>query len=115
MKLFSKADISAVVDSKTLEVAVPEWGEDASVKIKSLTVAEHKAFANAVKDISDDATISSYLCVACLIDESGSPLFNSGDVSILASKSAAAVKGIAKHCMKLNGLGKSEEDERKND
>jgi hypothetical protein len=114
MKILGKAEIAEVKDAKTLDVLVPEWGEDVGVKIKSLTVAEHKAFANAVKDIQDDATISAHLCVACLVDESGLPLFAMSDVSALVGKSASAVKGIAKHCMTLNGLGKGQEDERKN-
>lgn len=114
MKLLGKSDIVAVVDSKTLDVAVPEWGEGVGVKLKSLTVAEHRAFSQAVKDLSDDATISAHLCVACMVDESGQPLFTQSDVSVLAGKSAAAVKGIAKKAMELNGLGKPAEDERKN-
>lgn len=114
MKLLSKAEIVAASDQKTLDVLVPEWGEDVGVTIKSLTVAEHKAFAKSVKDVEDDATISAHLCVACLVDSSGQPLLAFNDVTILAGKSAAAVKGIAKAAMKLNGLGKDAEDERKN-
>lgn len=114
MRLLSKVDVASVIDRKTENVSVPEWGDDAGVTIQSLTVAEHRAFAKAVKDIDDDAMISAHLCLACVVDDSGSPLFSSNDLAMLAGKSAGAIKRIAKAAMKLNGLGKDAEEERKN-
>lgn len=113
MKLLTKADIFATDDRQTVDVAVPEWGADAGVRCRSLTVAEHKTFAAGIDKIDDDATIAAHLVVATAIGGDGLPMFTLEDVPALAQKSATAVKRIAKEAMRLNAMGKDAVEEAK--
>ena len=117
MQILSKDQIKGAADRKTEDVAVPEWGEGVGVRIRTLTVAEHRSFTSNLgdKDKDDDATLCAQLMVAACVDESGTPIFALGDVSWLLEKSSSAVKRIGRAIMALNGLNKGAvEESRKN-
>ncbi len=115
MRLLSLADIKAVDDRKAEDVPVPEWGEDAGIRCRMLTVEEHEEFTKGLPAKYDDATLSAHLLVACAIDASGQPVFSKADIPVLLSKSSVAVKRVGKVAMTLNRLNKeAPEEARKN-
>lgn len=115
MRLLGKKEIEACAVRKTEDVAVPEWGDGVGVRVRSITVAEHKDFTSRLKEGDDDATIAASLMVVACVDETGSPLFTEADAAMLLAQDASAVKRIGRAAMRLNGLGKmAVEDARKN-
>lgn len=114
-RLLTRDQVLAAADLRTEDVPVPEWGDDAGVRIKVLTVAEHRQFTRRLPENADDAEISAQLMVACCVGEDGTPVFTPADVEALLAKSAAAVKRIGRAAMELNGLSaRAQEDARKN-
>ncbi len=115
MRLLTAREVLKANDLNTDDVHVPEWGDDACVRVKTLTCAEHAVFAKRVVNEKDDATVLAYLVLASAIDVDGSPLFAATDLEALLGKSSPAVKRIGKASMVLNGLNKDAvEDSRKN-
>jgi len=117
MQLLTKDAIKAASDRKTEDVEVPEWGEGVGVRIRTLSVKEHREFTAALsdKEKDDDATLSAQLMVAACVDEQGEPIFTLADVPWLLEKSSAAIKRIGHAISTLNRLNRDAvEDARKN-
>lgn len=128
--LLTKAAILAADDLKTANVAVPEWGEGAEVRIKALCLADSdkwrkslltrvesrdratgKPSVDFVLD-SDKFTTSEVLLITMgAVDADGAPLFEAGDVDELMKRSTAPMKRLVKAIMELSGLGKEAVDE----
>lgn len=117
----TKEQILAANDSQLLRVDVPEWpdaeGKPGVVCIRVMSVGERDAYENQwarAKETGLDDFRSRFL-VRCLVDEAGQRLFDNGDISKLASKSARVVDRLWKAAMKHNSLSdESVEEEAKN-
>ena len=116
--LFSKAQILAAQDRRYEVIDVPEWGEGAQVRVRSLTGRELDRFDAGVVNNGkkmDLDNLTARLCVAGIVDESGQPCFDESDVMALGNKSAAALGRCAEKIRELSGRTKKEmEDIAKN-
>lgn len=123
MRLLTRTDVEQACDFRYEDVPVPEWRPTAAaagdpdpvIRLKTLTVAEHRDFSQRIKDVDDDAAICAHLLVAAAIDEAGQPVFRPADAPMLLARSAAVVKRVGRVGLKLNGLTRdAAEDLRKN-
>jgi hypothetical protein len=112
MALLNRDQILDYDDLKTVDVEVPEWG--GSVRLRMLTAKERDAFEASTVETRGNkmkqnlANIRARLVALCIVDEDGKRVFDSGDVSRLGEKSAAALQRLFMKCNELNGL--SDED-----
>lgn len=114
MTLLSKQDIFSVDDVKIVDLEVPEWG--GTVRLRSLSAQERDDFESSTVKMRRDGTREEHmenfrarLVSKCLIDEDGKLMFTkASEITMLGSKSAAALQRIFNECQKLNGL--SDED-----
>jgi hypothetical protein len=110
--LLNRDQILDYDDLKTVDVEVPEWG--GSVRLRMLTAKERDAFEASTVETRGNkmkqnlANIRARLVALCIVDEDGKRVFDSGDVSRLGEKSAAALQRLFMKCNELNGL--SDED-----
>jgi hypothetical protein len=120
-KTLSKADIVSVVDIKTVEVEVPEWG--GSVAVRELNGLERDAFEQSLMKVDaagkrtpDLANMAAKLCAWCIVDgETGDRLFTDEYVHELANKNAQALARVFKVAQRINGMGaEAVEDAAKN-
>lgn len=111
----SRKDILNVVDLKTEEVNVPEWG--GSVLVRGLTGIERDAFEASIldfkasKDGNPVMTLDNFrakLVVVSVVDENGEMLFQPGDVTALGQKSASALQRVFDVAQRLSGLTKED-------
>lgn len=116
--LLTKAAIIAAQDIQTIDVDVPEWG--GTVRLKGMTGAERDAFEESMTKMEGDKRVPNLVnmrakLVACsLVDDAGAPVFTLEEVSLLASKSAAALSRCSDAAQKLSGMGPSPLAEAKN-
>lgn len=111
-KFLSRETILNVVDVKTEEVPVPEWGGD--VLVKGLTGAQRNEFeqsmvirrGNDVQMNMKNATAK--LVALSVVDEEGIRLFNDADVEALGNKSGAALTRVYAVASRLAGLTKED-------
>lgn len=80
---------------------------DVQVKVRELSVAQRKRFAEASK--VDPLGSSALLVAMCALDEAGNPLFTESQVGELAELSPELVDSIAKAVIKVSGLESKEE------
>ena len=100
----TKDQILAADDMGMLKLAVPEWGGD--VYIRVMSVGERDAYENEwmrKKETGVD-DFRTKLIVRCLVDETGTRLFDNGDVARLAQKSAKVMNRIWLAAMEHNNL-----------
>lgn len=115
MRLLTKDEVSKTVDRRYKDVAVPEWGEDVGVRVRTMTVSEHADFSARIEKITDDATMSAHLVISTVVGEDNALLFAPVDVVMLLDRSASAVKRIGSEAAKLNRMTKdAAEEARKN-
>lgn len=116
--LLSRDAIRNAEDLKTETISVPEWGGDILITElsghgRAQVMDEHeksKAIAPGARSIAlEDALI-----IACLVDNTGAPIFTAADAEWLRSKNGVVRDRIAKAAMKLNGMGATAEVEAKN-
>jgi len=113
--LLSKEAIFESQDMPSVDVRVPEWG--GRVRVKSLTAEERDAFEEAnYRDRGPDgkanlANLRARLCVRCMIDNGGNPMFDIADIPALGRKSAKALDRVFRAAQDLNGLGPEDIDE----
>jgi hypothetical protein len=113
----TKDQIFGADDADSLRVEVPEWrdaeGNPGIVFIRVMTVGERDAYENEwlrKKETGVDDFRTKFL-VRCLVDESGNRLFDNGDVTKLATKSAKVVNRLWKLAMDHNNLSDSSVEE----
>ncbi len=112
--LISRDDIFAADDlSKTVTVAVPEWGGD--VIVKTLTSSEIDKFTQSLEKGKGRVSIidaRAKLVVLAAVDNKGERLFHGkADVASLGKKSAAAVTRVFKVAQELAGISDDDMDE----
>ena len=111
MPSLTKDQILAADDLGMLKLTVPEWGGDVFIRVMS--VGERDAYENEwlrKKETGVDDFRTKFL-VRCLVDESGNRLFDNGDVTKLATKSAKVVNRLWKLAMDHNNLSDSSVEE----
>lgn len=100
----NKEQILKAKDLKTIEVEVPEWG--GSVRIQTMTGEARQQFQEALNVPKGKLpkNMMEALLVACLVDDTGGPLFSAADVAELAKKSSLAIQRVWESAAELNGL-----------
>ena len=100
-----------VADDTVIEtVAVPEWGEGATVRVKGMTGAERDRFeAHSIKREGKEfvpvfENIRARLVAMTVVDDAGALLFTDADVAVLAGKSAAAMNRVTIVSQRLSGI-----------
>ena len=96
----------------TETVPVPEWGGD--VRLVGLSGAEQDAFEASrrikVNGVDQQSLVNfrAALCVLCLRNEDGSPMFTAADATLLGKKSSRAIARIFPVAAKLSGMTKED-------
>jgi hypothetical protein len=107
----TREQILAIDDRKTVEVAVPEWGDGVLVSVMSGT--ERESFEREWT-ASDEKLLPQYkvkLLRRCLVDADHKPLFSDADLGALGEKNALVIDRLFTECMKLNGFQKDAVEE----
>jgi hypothetical protein len=110
-------DILDFEDIETHVVPVPEWGENAAVRLKVLSAAERDAFeASTVttkggKQKPNLANLRARLVARCMVDADGKRVFESGDVARLGTKSSKALDRLFSKCQEINGFSDKDIEE----
>ena len=108
MNILSREQILQAKDLVTEVVEVPEWS--GSVLVKSLTGAERDQYEAAiVEQKGRDTKVNmrnarARLVALSVVDEEGKRLFSPNDVSLLGTKSAAALQRVFNVSMRLSGI-----------
>jgi len=109
MSTLDRSSILGFNDAKVIRLHVPEWGGDCF--IRTLTGGERDSFeASCLDNKTGKATkLVNYrarFAALVLSDETGKPLFDASDVTLLAKKNAAALDRILDAGLALNGMSK---------
>ena len=110
MKVLTADQILKCNDLKKQAVAVPEWGKDAGVYIRTLTGTERDKFEEEIVKVKGDKTEINYknmrakLVALTACTKSGSLIFNQSHVEALGKKSAAALDRLFSVAQKINGM-----------
>ena len=95
--------ILAAQDLKSETVEVPEWG--VTVTVQMLTGTKRNALQRSMLGEDGKPDFSRYrlrLVAACMVDESGQPVFGLDEVEQLGSKSDAAIDRVYQVAERLN-------------
>ena len=116
MALLSREQVVANNRLPHVDVDVPELGEGAQVRIRTMRGHEKEslslAMAESRKANKGGAGFMSTLVCQCAIDEQGAPLFGSPEDA--GSLNGVALERLFRAAFDLNGMGKSDEDILKN-
>lgn len=105
MVMLSKNDILKAVDSKTVEVEVPEWG--GSVLIGTMSGFARDQFEAGLLGKGggvNSVNIRAKLAAATIVDDKGDLVFSDKDVAALGKKSSVALDRIFEASQKLNKI-----------
>ncbi|VVE49425.1 hypothetical protein [Pandoraea terrigena] len=110
MQILSKEAKSAILGAlhlKTELVDVPEWGDGVAVLVSEMSGTARDAFYSAREGVPKQSISESQakLLLATVVDESGAPVFDEGDIEGLRAQSSVALDRIAGVAMRLNGMG----------
>lgn len=110
--LATKEQILGVVDLKTEDVFVEEWG--CTVRVREMTGTERGNFEASVSKITGAGGAASVepnvaqlrvrLCALCMVDESGKRLFTDSELVKLGAKSARALQTVFDVASRLSGI-----------
>lgn len=131
MRILTRAEVTAAHDLDTLDVPVPEWGEDVGVRMRTLTSGEKDRLEKAMFDVAVEAddkgalierrtlnakfNLKTALLGMSLIDESGGRLYQDDEIDTLGSKDFRVVNRLFARCLKLNKMqGEAVKDAEKN-
>lgn len=118
-KILTKADILAAPDLPHEDVAVPEWGDDCVVRIRSMTAAERDEWEAAIvsaKGAVNLPNIRARLVALCAVGGDGARLFETAeDIAALGRKAAKPMQRLFDAASRLNALREQDVEElRKN-
>ncbi|MEW2635266.1 hypothetical protein AB0903_27380 [Streptomyces sp. NPDC048389] len=114
MKLMTKAQINAAVDRKWEDLHVPEWGEDAYVRIMELTAADRGYIEagsvvaqgqNPTLKVESLKTYREKLVAFGLVDENFERLYSNKEIADLGKKSGKVIQRLAAKVQELSGMG----------
>jgi len=89
-------------DRKTVEVKTPEWGDGASVFVRTLTGSQREELEAAIADQKTD--MRARFVAAFASDSDGAPLFTMADVQAISAKSGVVLTRIVSAGLKLNSM-----------
>jgi hypothetical protein len=124
MKILRAADVTASKDYTYIELAVPEWGDDVGVRMRTLTSGERHRFETQMfqteiamvddgkgnmvpqekRIINPAINLKTLLLGMCLVDEDGARLYPDDGIGILDSRNAVVINRLFTEAMKLNGM-----------
>lgn len=113
--ILSAKDILNSSDLVSETVEVPKWG--GSVIVREMRGEERDAweqtFINAKggSRVQNMENLRASLLVRCLIDEDGNALFKPNEIKALGQKSASVLSELFDVAARLNGIGRTEQDE----
>jgi hypothetical protein len=110
-KMLTAEDILSADDLQVVEVDVPEWG--GVVRLRPLTAQQAIKFAEEAKE-NKGALSAVNVAAMCIVDATGSPMFNAEQLEKLKSKSLRAMMRIQKEALRINGLDEKAETATKN-
>lgn len=120
MKILKRAELQAASDLPHVDVAVPEWGEDVGVRIRTLNAGERQAWEGAMFVVTLEEengklvqkrtpragfNMKTHLLGLCLVDEDGARLFQNDETALLDSKNSAVVDRLFGLAMRHNAIG----------
>jgi hypothetical protein len=108
--MLTRDQILSANDLPSETVPVPEWGEGATVKVRTLPVGEFLA-AQKVGEQQPGHFAANWI-IATVTDDEGKPLFTIADIDALEKKSIVVVERLVKAALRMNL--RSEEDKTKN-
>ena len=119
---WNRDQILGVIDLPLKEIAVPAWGDDVTVWLRTMSVAERDRMFMLARDLStgqlDPENFRAKVLVFCICDAEGNRLFREDEADLLGQKSAEAIVLLYNEARALNKLDRSEtetvEDARKN-
>lgn len=124
MALLNKDQIKAAADRTYEDVPVPEWGEGAEVRVRSLSGAEREAWEQSMLVAGPGGTRvarkggtdnRARLLVRCIVGEDGEPMFTEADIKDLNTKDGAVLDRLVDVAKRLSKLGpKAVEEEKGN-
>lgn len=106
----SRDDILKAEDVVTKEVAVPEWGVDAKVRVRGMTGVERDEWEasnlerRGKRMVPNLANLRAKLITRCIVDDEGDRIFSEADADLLGAKSAAAINRIYEVAAQLSGI-----------
>lgn len=112
MPILTHDQILQAQDIVTETVNVPEWGGD--VLVRAMNGAERDQYEqNILVQKGKDSRVNmvnarAKLVMLSVVDEAGNRVFNSGEISALSKKSAAALQRVFNVAIRLSGI--SDED-----
>ena len=115
--MLNREQILGAEDLRRIEVAVPEWGDGATVWIQTMTSAARDALQSSFVNGKEVAMTNwrARLVVCCLVDANGRRLFDDADADAFGAKNAEVILRLFEAAQKLNGASvESVEDARKN-
>jgi hypothetical protein len=95
------------LEMKTL--AVPEWGDEATVIVRELTASERDEFESTFKGNMN--TLRAKFVSLVVVDEAGNKVFTDADIDKLGKLSGAAIDRIFWFGMELSGMKKSDAED----
>ncbi len=109
MTTLTKELILAADDLPRERVNVAQWGGD--VFVRTMTGTDRDAFeASLIGSDSRLENVRARLVALTLCDESGTRLFDDGEIAALGRKSARALDRVFSVAQRLNGIGTAEVD-----
>lgn len=109
MSMLDRKTILNVSDLERELVSVPEWGGD--VFVRGMNGNERDRYElgmfNAKDDLETKAIIRARVVAFCTVDEAGANLFVPADITVLGTKSAAALDRVFSAAMRLSGMDES--------
>ena len=120
VKILTKKQILDADDVKKELVKVPEWG--GAVYVWSMTASDKDQFEMSIVEADVDKKgkmvrtnkLDNYrakLCVLCIKDAKGKPIFDENDITALGKKSAAALQRVFNAATKLNRITEDDIEE----
>lgn len=109
----TREQILSAQDRKTVEVPIPEWGEGASVFVRTLSGGERDELEQAIGAAGKTGGIMkdsrARFAAAFASDADGAPLFTLADVDVLTGKDGSALSKIVEAGLKINPMGTASE------
>ena len=112
--LMKLSDILAVEDAVYEIIEVPEWGEGAKVRVKSMSAIDRDQyecmmfkFRNEPNNTRAWEGLRARVIASCMVDADGKRIFPDNDMQWkkLNLKNAAVITRIFEVCMTISGLG----------
>lgn len=115
MSLLTRDSILQADDRKTQDVPVAEWG--GTVRVKAMSGYERDKFEtsmvkmNGSKRQENFSNIRARLVALVCVNEDGGRMFTDADITLLGTKSAAALQRVFNVAQELNGMSDSDVEE----